>query len=94
MIHFSFEHGKHKGFTENARLRCLGLSRKLATMARKFDSENYILNTQRHRDTEIIFEHGKLGKNGNFRLFREFRGQKNINVRINVLICVLINVSP
>ena len=32
----------------------MGLSRKLATMARKFDSENYILNTQRHRDTEII----------------------------------------
>ena len=46
---------------------------------------------QRHRD---YFEHGKLEKNGNFRLFREFRVQKNINVRINVLICVLINVSP
>ena len=29
-----------------------------------------------------------------FRLFCEFRVQKNINVRINVLICVLINVSP
>ena len=56
-------------------LAVLGLSRKLATMARKFDSENYILNTQRHRD---YFEHGKLEKNGNFRLFREFRVQINI----------------
>jgi hypothetical protein len=75
-------------------LAVLGLSRKLATMARKFNSENlYFKHTeaQRHRD---YFEHGKLGKNGNFRLLREFRVQKNINVRINVLICVLINVSP
>jgi hypothetical protein len=35
-----------------------GLSRKFFTMTRKFNSENYNLNTQRHRDREI-FEHGK-----------------------------------
>ena len=49
-------------------LAVLGLSRKFPTMARKFDSENlYFKHTeaQRHGD---YFEHGKLGKNGNFRL--------------------------
>ena len=47
-------------------LRSLGLSRKLATMTRKFNPENYMFLTR--RDTEIYFEHGKLEKNGNFRL--------------------------
>ena len=33
------------------RLAVLRLSRKLATMTRKFVPENYIFETQRHRDT-------------------------------------------
>ena len=39
-------------------LAVLGLSRKLATMTRKFGSENYFL-TQRHKDAENYFEHEK-----------------------------------
>ena len=42
------------GFQENQRRWPENLTQKI-----------YILNTQRHRD---YFEHGKLGKNGNFRL--------------------------
>ena len=35
--------------------------------------------TRRGTETQrFIFEHGKLGKNGNFRFFREFRVQINI----------------
>ena len=86
-------------------LAVLGLSRKFPTMTRKFNSENYILNTQRHRDTEIISNTENSERTETFVYYfpvvsgsstnlSEFRVQKNINVRINVLICVLINVSP
>jgi hypothetical protein len=43
---------------------------------------------------KFFIEHGKHEKNEKFRLFCVFRVLKNINVRINVLIHVLINVSP
>ena len=59
----------------------MGLSRKLATMTRKFNPENYMFLTRRGTETQRFFEHGKLGKNGNFRFFREFRVHKSENIK-------------
>ena len=42
---FYFEHGKHEG-NGICTLRCLGLSRKLNTMTRKFNPENLFFNAE------------------------------------------------
>ena len=50
--------------------------------------------TQRHGDTDFFIEHEIHERTKKFRLLSAFHIQKNINVRINVLIYVLINISP
>ena len=87
-------------------LRSLGLSRKLATMTRKFNPENYMFLTCRGTETQRFISNAENSErtetfvyyfpvvSGSSTNLCEFRVQKNINVRINVLICVLINVSP
>ena len=45
------------------------------------------------KDAKNYFEHGKHGTNESFFFFVSSVFRKNINVRINVLIYVLINVS-
>ena len=78
-------------------LAVLGLSRKFPTMARKFNSENYILNTQRHRDTEIISNTENSERTETFVYYfpvvsgsstnlRAFRVQKKCGVIVGVIL--------